>query len=133
MDAVNLDRPAGRIAVIEDDIALRNLVIRILRMESYEVVGFSTAAETLERIAAEDPDVLILDLELPDLDGETLLATLREQGYTQPVILMTASPNAMGAFRRMNADGLLTKPFDPFTLLSLLHSLVASQKLAGEF
>lgn len=130
---MNLEKTAGRVAVIEDDIALRNLVIRILRMESYNVVGFSTAAETVERIAAEDPEILILDLDLPDVNGETLLATLREQGFTQPVILMTASTNALAAFRRMNADGLLTKPFDPFTLLSLLHSLVASQELAGDF
>jgi len=130
---VNFNKPAGRVAVVEDDPALRNLVIRILQMESYDAVGFATAADALERMATEAPDVLILDLDLPDLDGESLLASLRTEGFKRPVILMTASADAHFAFRRMNADGLVTKPFDPFTLLTLLHSLVASQELAGEF
>ena len=79
--------PRPRLTLVEDDAFLLGALSFALEAEGYRVFGFTSAAETLARIEATD--CLVIDFRLPDMDGLTLIARLREQGLREPAILIT--------------------------------------------
>lgn len=97
----------------------------------WNVLVASSGEEGLALALQEKPDVVVLDVMMPGMDGPTLLARLREHPQTAstPVILLTA--NALRPeiehFRTLGALGVITKPFDPMTLPAEIQSLVDGQ------
>ena len=84
---------APKVLIVEDDLDLRGVLLRGLREEGFETVGVGSGSELLERFAGEAPDVLVVDVGLPDSDGRDLCQALRAQGDQTPVLfLTTASP-----------------------------------------
>ncbi len=76
--------PVALILLVEDDQELRAVVRRGLEEEGFAVSGAGTGAEAMERISAEAPDALVIDVGLPDADGRDLCQALRAQGIQSP-------------------------------------------------
>lgn len=100
------------IVIIEDDQRIRELVTRVLSSNGYDVEGASTALDGLQKIVNGSPDVIVLDMGLPDLDGTELLKMIRAITDV-PVIVATARSADRDVIRTLNAgaDDYLVKPF----------------------
>src|SRR5947209_8123853 len=81
---------AGEVLIAEDDLELRALVARALEAEGFTVRTVETAAALMESVARKAPDVLVLDVGLPDSDGRDACQALRARGIQTPVLFLTA-------------------------------------------
>lgn len=104
--------PMASVLLIEDDIAIRQLVARRLSERGHEVVSESSAMEGLQAVVKTAPDVVILDLGLPDLDGQELLKMIRSVSDV-PVIVATARSDDRDVVKTLDAgaDDYVVKPF----------------------
>jgi DNA-binding response OmpR family regulator len=112
----------SKVLVLDDDNALLRLLRLTLTSEGFEVITASNGLEGLERVDQEPPDVILLDLEMPVMDGRTFFRELRKQGNNTPVLILSAY-GAREAQRELHADGSLEKPFDADVLMNELKQL----------
>ena len=115
-----------RLLVVDDEPAVRTSLERALVLEGYEVELAADGAEALERIEAQPPDAVVLDILMPRLDGLAVCRRLREQGSTLPVLMLTAR-DAVGdrvAGLDAGADDYLVKPFALEELLARIRALL---------
>jgi len=111
------------ILLIEDDPALRRALRTSLRSRDFDVLESATGEDAIVVAADRRPDVVILDLGLPDLDGIDVLRRLR--GFTEvPVIVLTARDDQSEKVRSLDAgaDDYMTKPFDTEELLARIRA-----------
>jgi two-component system, OmpR family, response regulator len=114
------------VVVVEDDDRLRGLLLRGLREAGFQVEGLIRATDLLERLPHVDPDVLVLDVGLPDADGRDLCQALRAQGFSAPIMFLTARdavPDRLTGFAA-GGDDYLTKPFNFAELVARLQALI---------
>ncbi len=113
----------ARILIVEDDAELRSVLVRSLVEESFTVEGAANGAELLARVDIFAPDVLIVDIGLPDADGRDLCQALRVRGLTAPVIFLTARDSLAERLSGFDAGGddYITKPFALAELVARLH------------
>ncbi|PFM63869.1 DNA-binding response regulator [Bacillus cereus] len=102
-----------KILVVDDESSIRNLIRMQLEMEGYEVLTAADGREAVERWN-EQPDVLILDVMLPDTDGYELLRLFREKDRDIPVLMLTAKSQMNDKLLglQLGADDYVTKPFN---------------------
>ena len=116
------------IYILEDDRNIRESEEIALKNADYEVVSFETAAEFGKRLKERVPDLLLLDLMLPDADGLRLVTQLRQNVMTMslPVIMVTAKTTEIDKVRGLDsgADDYLTKPFSVMELISRVKALL---------
>jgi two-component system, OmpR family, response regulator MprA len=114
---------AGTILVIEDDAGIREALSEFLRSEGFRVDLAGDGAEGLERLAAHRPDVILVDLVMPGMNGGQFLGRLRADEATRslPAVLMSGIRPAGGTAAA--ADAVLLKPFELDELLALLRRL----------
>src|SRR2546423_7041727 len=115
-----------KVLVVEDDMELRSVLSRGLREEGFDVHTVGTGAEVLPRVAVDPPDLLIVDIGLPDADGRDVCQALRAHGVQAPVLFLTARDalvERLSAFRA-GGDDYLTKPFAFAELVARPHALV---------
>ena len=116
------------IYILEDDQNIREIEEIALKNADYEVVSFETAAEFGKRLKERVPDLLLLDLMLPDADGLRLVTQLRQNVMTMslPVIMVTAKTTEIDKVRGLDsgADDYLTKPFSVMELISRVKALL---------
>ena len=114
-----MPQPKARILVIEDEPALRRFLRVTLGTQDYEVIEAATAEEGIRQAAAAGPDLVILDLGLPDLDGVAVARRLREWSAV-PVIVVSARGKEQDKVVALDAgaDDYLTKPFGVAELLA---------------
>lgn len=116
------------IYILEDDRNIREIEEIALKNADYEVVSFETAAEFGKRLKERVPDLLLLDLMLPDADGLRLVTQLRKNVMTRslPVIMVTAKTTEIDKVRGLDsgADDYLTKPFSVMELISRVKALL---------
>lgn len=116
------------IYILEDDRNIREIEEIALKNADYEVVSFETAAEFGKRLKERVPDLLLLDLMLPDADGLRLVTQLRQNVMTMslPVIMVTAKTTEIDKVRGLDsgADDYLTKPFSIMELISRVKALL---------
>ncbi len=113
---------------MDDEPSIQNLLNRVLAREGYAVSSATSGQEALSLAAKEKPDLIILDLNLPDLYGEDVCRKLREDPATEnaPVLILTGK-NALGLSARCLdgcADDYLSKPFDIGDILAHLRALL---------
>jgi two-component system response regulator MprA len=112
--------------ICEDDDELRGVVRRALEGEGFVVRATATGADAVRAFADVPPDVLVLDIGLPDADGRDVCQALRAQGVRAPVLFLTARdalPDRLSGFHA-GGDDYLTKPFALSELLVRVHALV---------
>lgn len=126
----------GRVLVVEDNGDLAYGLQNNLEIEGYEVILASDGQEGLRRARTEAPDLIVLDLTLPELNGYRVLQALRREGSTVPVLILTArgaeTDKVLGF--RLGADDYVTKPFGVLELLARVDALLrrARMRLADE-
>jgi two-component system response regulator MprA len=122
-----------RILVVDDDLAVCRSIDRALRLEGYEVVTVATGHDALEAVAQGSPDALVLDLQLPDLDGLQVCRRIREAGNDTPILMLTARHGIDDRVQGLDAgaDDYLVKPFALEELLARLRALLR-RRFEGE-
>jgi DNA-binding response OmpR family regulator len=117
---------------VDDEDILRRVMKDLLVREGYDVVEAGTGAEALDQVDRHAPDVIVLDLNLPGIDGYTVLSTLRSRPATQriPVVVLTAKGDEDNEVRvfELGADDFLTKPFRAKALSKRLEVVLARQR-----
>ena len=118
-----------RILVIDDEDDIRRIVsLSLARLGGMEVLDAAGGAAGIATALREKPDVILLDVMMPDVDGTTTLARLRGDPATAtiPIIFLTAKAMSSETerLRRLGAAGVLTKPFNPTTLASEVRLLL---------
>ncbi len=117
-----------KIWCIEDDININNLVVYAMESSGYEVRGFVNYTEFEQAMGEDRPDLLILDVMLPDKDGMEILKELRENDatYYLPVIMLTAKTAEADRVRAldMGADDYVPKPFGVMELISRVRAVL---------
>jgi two-component system KDP operon response regulator KdpE len=115
----------SRVLVVDDDPQLSRALRITLRAAGYEVVNAADGRTALHEAAAEHPDLVILDLGLPDLDGTEVLAGLRPW-FTGPVLVLSARVDSHDKIAALDAgaDDYVSKPFDMGELLARLRALL---------
>jgi two-component system, OmpR family, response regulator len=112
--------------IVEDDGVLRDVLTRSLRAEGFAASAVPCGGELLERALAEAPDVLVIDIGLPDADGRDLCQALRARGMNAPVLFLTARDALTDRLSGFSAGGddYVTKPFDIEEVVARLHALL---------
>jgi two-component system alkaline phosphatase synthesis response regulator PhoP len=116
----------ARILLVEDEPALVITLTDMLRGERYEVESSTNGREAKNRILREAFDLVILDVMLPGMKGFEICKSVREQGYTVPILMLTARDQTRDKVQglRTGADDYLAKPFDPHELLARIEALL---------
>ncbi len=115
-----------RILIVDDDQAVNSAIQRALRLEGYTVETASTGSAGLESLALSPPDAMVLDLQLPDIDGLEVCRRLRSAGDDTPVLMLTARDALDDRVLGLDAgaDDYLVKPFALAELLARLRALL---------
>ncbi len=115
-----------RILIVEDEVRLADTLRRLLHRSGYSADVCHDGAEGLDNALSGIYDLLVLDVMLPKMDGLTLLRTLRAQGSTVPVLMLTAKSELQDRVTGLDsgADYYLTKPFESEELLACIRSLL---------
>ena len=123
----------SRIIVIDDDEKLSGLIKDFLEPHKFQVTCFSHPEKALAKLKSIKPELIILDIMLPDMDGFQCLRKIRESHQT-PVIMLTArgevSDRVVGL--ELGADDYLPKPFDPRELLARIQSILRRTQSPGQ-
>src|SRR5438132_12963478 len=115
-----------RVLIAEDDPELRAVLQRGLAEEGFAPEAVATGAELLARVESEPPDLLVVDIGLPDADGRDLCQALRARGIQAPVLFLTARDALTDRLAGFSAGGddYLTKPFAFTELVARLEALL---------
>jgi DNA-binding response OmpR family regulator len=126
---------AATILLVEDERKLRDLVRSYLERAGYTVLSTSSGAEALSLAESASPDLVVLDLGLPDVSGETVAREVREAG-TIPILMLTAKSSEEDRVRglELGADDYVTKPFSPRELVLRVQAILrrGGQSSAGQ-
>jgi len=119
------------VLVVDDEPDIVYMIRVILRSAGYDVVAAESVAEGLEKLAAREPDLILLDLRLSDGEGWQLLEAMRADGRIDriPVIILSAHATPSAADRALaeGAKGYITKPFVAGNLVSAVQEWLPSQ------
>lgn len=125
---------------VEDDTSIRELVLYALKTAEFQVMGFENATSFYKRMKEQQPDLILLDIMLPDEDGVSILKKLKSRPDTEniPVIMMTAKSSEYDKVLGLDsgADDYITKPFGVMELISRVKAVIRrsdrSKGSAGE-
>lgn len=121
-----------KILVVDDEPKIRRIVEQSLRKDAYRVVHACDGIEALQKLEAEHPDLVVLDLMMPDMDGFEVCKAMRNRGDNTPVIILTAKDEledkAFGF--NLGVDDYVTKPFSPSELALRVKAVL--RRVSGE-
>jgi two-component system cell cycle response regulator DivK len=120
----------GTILYVEDNLDNRNLVRRVLEVEGFSMIDAKNAAQALERLGQEAIDLILMDINMPDMDGYALTAKIKSMPEYMmiPIIAMTANVMRGDRERSLEAgcDGYIQKPIDIDTLTQQVERFLRS-------
>lgn len=102
-----------KILVVDDEPNIRDLLTSALRHKGFAVAAVSNGAATISAVLAEEPDLILLDVMLPDMNGFSVTQRLRAAGYTSPILFVTAKDDTTDKIQGLTVGGddYVTKPF----------------------
>lgn len=117
---------SGAVLIVDDDAGVRTMIERVLEDEGYEVALATDGLDALEQLDAQRPGLVLLDLQMPRMDGWALVGEMERRGLrpTIPVVVLTAAGRAQQEATKLGAEGFLAKPFDIMRLLDEVARLV---------
>jgi len=113
-----------RILLADDDESVRKMVGRVLESEDYDVLFARTGHEAMNQAVTGSPDLVLLDLGMPDKDGWEALRLIDRLQPCIPVIVITARPNEHERAIRAGVEAFMEKPLDPPTLLKVIRDVL---------
>ncbi len=121
----------ARVMAVDDDHVIRGLLEVNLEMEGHEVITAVDGADALAKVTVEWPDLILLDVMMPNVNGWQVAETLKAQPETRNIPIVFLSARAMEADVRKGTDlgvqAYVTKPFDPIDLMELVNRLIAER------
>jgi two-component system, OmpR family, response regulator len=122
-----------RVLVVDDEPSIADLVATALRFEGFEVTTASTGNEALEAVEATRPDLVVLDVMLPDVDGFEVARRLAATGKSVPVLFLTARDATDDKVLGLNVGGddYVTKPFSLAELVARVHAVLRRSHGSG--
>lgn len=120
------ERPV--VLVVDDDPDIRGILGMLLSREGYEVVTAIDGAAALEHVGDERVALVVLDLQMPRLDGDQFRRVYQERGGHAPILLVTASEVGPNDLARLGVSAYIAKPFDVETMLETVDRLVNSHE-----
>lgn len=121
----------NRILVVEDEESLLKLESILFTSKGYQVTGVRGGVDALRSISQERPDLVVLDIMLPDMDGFEVCRSIKEDPETRsiPVVMLTAKKSSrdLEAGRIAGADAYITKPFKSVKVLEVIGGLLGNQ------
>jgi two-component system alkaline phosphatase synthesis response regulator PhoP len=125
-----------KILAVDDERHIVRLVQVNLERQGYEVVTAFDGKEALEKVESENPDLIVLDVMMPYMDGFEVLQNLKKNQSTRdiPVIMLTAKAQDADVFRgwQSGVDCYLTKPFNPMELIAFVRRIFKSLEDGGD-
>lgn len=124
----------GRVLVVDDEKDVCRLLEKVMTRAGYEVESVSTGAESLEIIKKNIPNLIVLDLILPDTDGLAVLKRMKEMEHSLPVVILTGHESVKSAVEamRLGAYHYMSKPFDNDELVVVVEKALEASKLEQE-
>ena len=124
----------SRILIIEDETPMRTALAHALEAEGHRALTAADGAAGLQRAIEEKPDLILLDIMMPKLDGFALCAELRRLGHTQPVLMLTAKGQVDDRVAGLDAgaDDFVAKPFSTAELLARVRALLRRVQKQGK-
>ena len=113
-----------RILVVDDEVRILNFLVSKLKSSDYDVITATNGLEGLEQIKAQDPDLVVLDVLMPKMDGLAMLKEMRSFSFI-PVIILTAKGTDTDRIKglQLGADDYLPKPFNPDELVARIEAI----------
>jgi len=125
------------VLVVDDSLTVRRVMHRLLTREGYQVVLATDGVDALHQMQAMRPDIVLLDIEMPRMDGFDLTRNIRDMAATAtlPIIMITSRTAAKHRERAMElgVNAYLGKPYQDDVLLNLVHGLIAKDGVRPEF
>ncbi len=120
------------VLVVEDELKIRELVRRYLEREAISVLTTGSGAEALTMLENQQVDLIVLDLNLPDVSGETVAAEVRSRSAV-PILMLTAKSTEADRIRglELGADDYLTKPFSPRELVLRVQAVLRRSRTSS--
>lgn len=120
--------PGSRhVLVADDEPAIVEMIRDILEEYGFSVVTAANGAEALRLVEEAEPEVVLLDVNMPVLDGEGFVAAVRERGLRVPIVIMTAGSSAKRWATQLGADAYLSKPFELSSLIDVTTRFAATK------
>jgi len=110
----------GHVLIVDDDPGIRGFISMALRAEGYTIAIATNGSEGLDQVAVRRPDVVLLDLSMPVMNGWQFQHELKMRGHDIPIVFMTAGYSARAEAERHGAAGYLAKPFEVEDLLAIV-------------
>jgi DNA-binding response OmpR family regulator len=110
------------VLVVDDDPRILKMLCSFLKADGYEVATAEDGQTALDSLASAPPSLMLLDLNLPDIQGDAVFRQARATGYLGPIVLISADMRAEQVAQNLGV-ACLTKPFDPSDLFALIEQL----------
>jgi two-component system OmpR family response regulator len=125
--------PEARLLVVDDEPSIRELLTASLRFAGFEVFPAEDGAEALKLAELHRPDLVVLDVMLPDLDGFTVTRKLRERGREMPVVFLTARDETTDKVQGLTVGGddYVTKPFSLEEVVARIRAVLRRTGAGG--
>jgi DNA-binding response OmpR family regulator len=122
----------GRVLVVDDDEPIARMMAEFLAEHGFEADWAGGGRSALAKVKQDPPDVIVLDLRMPDMDGRALLAAVRALGLGPRVVLFSADREVAAAAQELACEAFVEKPFAPESLLAAVRRALAPQMTSSK-
>jgi len=119
-----------KVLIVDDEASIRDLLTRTLKFEDFTTMTASNGLDAIDAVASFDPDIILLDVMLPDMNGFSVTKKIRSQGITTPVLFLTAKdePEHKVQGLTVGGDDYVTKPFSLAEIVARIHAILRRTK-----
>jgi chemosensory pili system protein ChpA (sensor histidine kinase/response regulator) len=114
-----------KVLLADDEVTVRHMLSRVLQAEGYEVLLAANGEEAIRLLGAAPPDLVLLDLNMPRVDGWEVLRFMHRMELMAPIIVITARPHQQAQASKLGVDALMEKPLDLPVLLEAITNLLS--------